>query len=608
MKKQLAILLAGSMLLSLACAGCSQDTTPTASPAASPAASPTAPAVEASAPAAETGTFKAGSYTATTQGMQGAFEVTVSFSENAIESISVGENSETAGVGKAALEIMTERILSNQSLGVDTATGATVSSAALLRAVSDCAKQAGADVSALRQVPSTVDTYADARHESDILVIGAGIAGTSAAISAAENGGDVILLEADDMIGGSSVFASGLYNIGATSVQKEYGIQDTPDAFYDWLVSRGKSPVQARVMADNSQVAVDFLTKLGVSFGEPTVASGSEVARSHRVSGGMSGVFAKLQERIKELNVDVRLGVKAVGFVVENGVLTGVDTVDRNGEHTVYSANKIVMACGGFANNSDLIAESWGEEYRGLIFGGDKNLDGTMLLAARDTLDAALVSMDNVRTDAMHEVTTGFNILSSLVVQAGGVMIRSSDGARFFDEVGNNGGKIKNELFDSKEACYLVFSANSMNISDSVTGKLQGYLNNGALRTYETLGDMAAALKLPEDALQAMVDGCNTAAAGGQADEFGREASTFFGGLKAPYYVMKVASGVGTVHGGVDVNEQQQVLDNSGNVIEHLYAVGECVGGYLVGYVGGDSLARGTVTGVLLGQRLASGN
>ena len=185
-------------------------------------------------------------------------------------------------------------------------------------------------------------------------------------------------------------------------------------------------------------------------------------------------------------------------------------------------------------------------------------------------------------------------------------MVSQTDGKRFFDEMANNSGGIKDNLFAQPDhRAALIWGENALQISEKVAQNLNNYVDNGMIRVCETAADAAKLIGVDVSALQATLDECGAVANGAQEDAFGRAAETFFGGLQAPYYVMTVASGVGTTHGGFRVDEQMRVIGQDDQPIERLYAVGECVGGYLVSYVGGDSLARGTVTGVLLGHELA---
>ena len=141
MKKLVSFILVS--LLAAACVtGCSSAPAPSAAPESNTA-------------------YKAGTYTSTQTGMGGPIEVKTTFSDAAIESIEVGDNNETLMVGTEAIRILSEKIVANQSLGVDTVSGATYSSLALINGVKDCAQQAGADIEVLQAVKVEEETYAD---------------------------------------------------------------------------------------------------------------------------------------------------------------------------------------------------------------------------------------------------------------------------------------------------------------------------------------------------------------------------------------------------------------------------------------------------------------
>ena len=189
MKKLVSFILI-SLLAATCVTGCSSAPAPSAAPESNTA-------------------YKAGTYTSTQTGMGGPIEVKTTFSDAAIESIEVGDNNETLMVGTEAIRILSEKIVANQSLGVDTVSGATYSSLALIKGVKDCAQQAGADIEVLQAVKVEEETYADQTHEAEILIVGGGLSGITAALSAAQNGAQVILLEQKEYLGGNSVLSTG---------------------------------------------------------------------------------------------------------------------------------------------------------------------------------------------------------------------------------------------------------------------------------------------------------------------------------------------------------------------------------------------------------------
>lgn len=163
----------------------------------------------------QNGVYTAGVYTASARGQNGSVTLSVTFSDGAIESIEIGEHQESAGISDSAFELVPSAIVQYQSLGVDVAAGATVTSNAILEAVADCVTQAGGDAQALKAVAIesvAVETDVLQDSETDVLVIGGGGAGLAAALSASENGAKVILIEKLSALGGTTILSSGSFN------------------------------------------------------------------------------------------------------------------------------------------------------------------------------------------------------------------------------------------------------------------------------------------------------------------------------------------------------------------------------------------------------------
>ena len=140
------------------------------------------------------GTLTDGTYESSAQGMDGTVSISVTVEGGAIATIEVLEDNETAGVGDKALEIIPGCVIENQSLAVDSVAGANISSAAIKVAIADAITQAGGDAAEWRKREVAVDK-ADAEYEYDVVVVGAGLAGLTAALSAELAGAKVALLE-----------------------------------------------------------------------------------------------------------------------------------------------------------------------------------------------------------------------------------------------------------------------------------------------------------------------------------------------------------------------------------------------------------------------------
>lgn len=552
--------------------------------------------------------YKSGTYTSTQQGMGGKFDINVTFSDDSIDSIEAEDNNETLMVGTEAIKILSERIIENQSLNVDVVSGATYSSYALINGVKDCVKQSEGDLDALMATPVAIDTYDDLSHEADIIIVGGGLAGVTTAISAVQNGGNVILLEAKEYLGGNSVLSTGTFQLGGTTIQKNLGIDDDPETFYNWILSNSnntKDPVQAEWVAYHSQDLIDYYSTMGVNFNTEKVNStdGSEINRGHALSPNIGTAVSSLVEYMDEIGVDVRYSTRVESFILdESNNIIGVNATDYNGNQVEYYGNKIVLASGGWGDNNNMITENWGSDYDGLVYGGSVGMDGTMLNAAV-ALGADTEDMNDPHIDATLEVTRGITITTNVLRNCGGILIRQSTGERFADEQASHSeiaAEAMHELGD--EYYYEIFDKNALNYSEAVTSKIESYINMGLTTEYDSIESMAESIKVDADVLTKTLDAYNSAVRGETEDEFRRE--RFYEELKAPYYVMKVSNGVACTTGGLKINENMQVVKNDGNAFDNLYAIGEIAGGYLINYVGGDSLSRSSISGMLLGREI----
>ena len=211
MKKQLGKALAWGMTVSLSAAGLTacggNQTTPATEPAAATADETTTPAAGETAGEGVSGTFEG-----TSPGMQGPVTVSVTVENGLIKAIDFVENSETPYVAVVANERIPQQIIEHQSLAVDTVTGATITSNAIMRAVSNAVEGGGLDANALRENKVTAEPKEDQTWDTDVLVMGGGGAGFTAAITAAQQGAKVILIEKSSVLGGNTMMAGSAYN------------------------------------------------------------------------------------------------------------------------------------------------------------------------------------------------------------------------------------------------------------------------------------------------------------------------------------------------------------------------------------------------------------
>lgn len=405
MKKAAAILLSMTLLLS----GCSGSGGSSDGTTAAPETTKTE-TTAAETTVAETvgqGTYKPGTYTASAQGNNGPVELSVTFSEEAITEIAIGKHGETAGISDAAFEKIPAAIIENQSLGVDTISGATYTSQAILEAVADCVTQAGGDAEALKAaaVEGGEETgsavLADA--EVDVLVIGGGGAGLSAALSASQNGASVILVEKLSALGGNTFRCGGAFNTYDPERQKDIPMTEALSSAVEKVLAHEdiseehaklKAEVQeqwdeykasgntmlfdtpewhalqsidagdyegdvelVRTLTANTLDTLNWLSDNGVEWTDQvSTVVGALWNRSHQTPNNSGAdIIAALEQNATESGVEIYLDSKAEELIVEDGRVAGAVITNGAGEKvTVKAAKGVIMATGGFSANVEM--------------------------------------------------------------------------------------------------------------------------------------------------------------------------------------------------------------------------------------------------------------
>lgn len=180
---------------------------------------------------AKGGSYTAGTYTASAKGMGGDVNVSVTFSKSAITKIEIGAHNETPGISDTPIKEIPAQIIKTQSLAVDTVSGATFTSKAILEAVANTVEQAGGDVAALQSKKAKVKAGKAVKKTTDVVVIGGGGAGLTAAVEAATNGAKVILIEKMPILGGNTLLSYAELACPNNWLQQEKGIKDSPEQF-----------------------------------------------------------------------------------------------------------------------------------------------------------------------------------------------------------------------------------------------------------------------------------------------------------------------------------------------------------------------------------------
>ena len=558
--------------------------------------------------------FTPGTYEGEADGRNGKIRVSVTCSEDAIESIAVDEASliETDGVWETPVSQIPAAIVESQTLSVDIVTGATMTSNGIIAAVKDALAKAGGNPDLLYRdaeahAPETVEKTVD------VLVVGAGLSGLSAAIAAKEAGADTLLIEKEGYAGGDTILSTGVFNLGGTDLQAENGIEDSQEAFAEYLswasshLGGERDPVLVQMVSQNANDMYHWLLDHGVHFdSEVFPVIGSDTLRGHQSLPGAPGLIKDLLAAAVADGVDIQYDTAAISIITEDdGSVSGVVAQRRNGDTWIIHAKAVIMCTGGFGQSDELkhkywdpMLNSWGVSASLLIPVCAPGATGEMM---EEIIDMGAATRDMALPATSPTVSAdGRTLISSLMLSNGSILVKS-DGTRYTDESASYGeiALATLALLPNDPFVYEIFDET---VVDNFF-KAKDYIAYGHTVQADTLEELAGLIDMPADALLATVETYNQACAGETEDPFGRQ--HLQGGLhKAPYYAMAVKSGaVVLTSGGLQIDENSHVVKADGSIIPGLYAAGEIVGGYQgFGYAGGDSLAMASTTARTAGQ------
>lgn len=547
--------------------------------------------------------FTAGTYTGTAQGFGGDVTATVTLSETEITDIQVIGDQETDGLGSVAIEQLPPKMLEAQSPNVDAMSGATVTSNAIIEAVTAALSQAGVDASSL--VPKEAEDKAleEQTLEADVVVIGAGGAGMTAAITAHEAGKEVILLEKMPYAGGNTTKSTGGMNAAETSVQAELGIEDSVQTFIDDTMTGGKNVndlALVTTMAENSAEAIDWLASIGAPLPEVSFSGGATNKRIHRPEGGAAVgpyLVEKLLAKIGEDEISLLYNTEATELIVEDGAVTGVKATGDGIRYTI-TAKAVVLATGGFGANLEMCA-AYNPDLAGFVTTNSPCATGDGIKMA-EAVGAATVDMEQIQIHPTVYQATSLMVTES--VRGGGAILVNASGERFVDEMETRDVVSAAEIAQEGGYAYLVFDqAQRDNLS-----AIDSYVSNGLTVQADTIEDLATQMGVDASNLQATVEAWNQAVAEQNDEAFGRTTGMDVDISVAPFYAIQIAPGIHHTMGGVKIDTTASVISVDGEPIPGLFAAGEVTGGvHGANRIGGNAVADIIVFGRIAGQSAA---
>lgn len=542
--------------------------------------------------------YTAGEYTASAAGMNGDVTVKVVVGDDAITSVEVTEHNETPSISDPAIEKIPAAIVESQSLAVDTVSGATITSKAILAAVEECMKAAGADIEALKAAPSASEPAEEPAVAedvtTDIVVVGGGGAGMTAAIKAKAAGADVILVEKMAALGGNTAMATTAYYAVNSRTQVEQGSEETVETMYEWLMEKpALAPMNAEashLVAEKSGEAINWMMDIGADFGR--VFNRFAHSPTDGSAPGVSIVSA-LQSEMDKMELDYRLETKANEIVMEDGKIAGVTVTGPEGDYTIH-AKAVILCAGGFANNKEMLGQydaRWAD--LGCSSSAGQNGDGILMGQA---VGADVVDMANIKVNPSVYYNGDQLISMSTLRSNGGIMV-NKEGKRFANEQGIYTQQSAALLEQPDQVAYMVFDATMLDI-----GLMATYNENGYFVSAPTIEELAEKMGIDPAGLAATVETYKTYVANGVDEEFGRTNFTIT--FENPdFYAVEIHPAAQGTFGGLKVNLDAQVIDTNGQVIPGLYAAGENAG---EGTQGECPLVENTVFGTIAGEDAAA--
>ena len=591
--------------------------------------------------------------TATVQGFGGDITVSVTLDGTDIQAVEITGPGETEGIGSKIINEWPLAFVEYNGI-VDTYTGATfagITRAAVIQAMRDALSNAGVnpddymrEMAGEESVDLTIDT--------DVVIIGAGGAGMTAALTASDAGKSVLVLESQPAVGGNSVKSTGGMNAAKTVYQdantfdESAGVEKTlkaaegyadneaitalaatvkeqweawqanPEGYFDstelfaldtLIGGKGlNDPELVNTLVNNSAAAIEYLDSIGIHLNNVAAFGGASVKRIHRpvneegktVSVGAYTVpllEAACQSRD---NLALLTDVTAEKLLTnEAGAVIGVEAKGKNGNKVTVNAKAVILATGGFGANLDMVVQ-YKPDLAGFMTTNAAGIQGQGILMATE-IGAATVDMEQIQIHPTVQADTASLITEGL--RGDGAILVNANGERFIDEVGTRDVVSAAEIAQPDSFSWLVVDQKMVDASSVI----QGYIKRGLMLQGDSYEALAKELGIPADAFAATMEKWNGYVAEKNDPDFGR--TSFANPLDtAPFYAVKVTAGIHHTMGGLKIDSQTHVLNTEGQIIPGLFAAGEVTGGVHGGNrLGGNAVADFVVFGRIAGQQAA---
>ena len=442
------------------------------------------------------------------------------------------------------------------------------------------------------------------KDEADVVIIGAGAAGFTAAITAHDAGARVIVLEKMPITGGNSLLAAGGMNAANTKFQAPKQIKDSVALMYKDTMSGGKNtndPELVKVLAEKSAESVDWLTSLGADLSDVGRLAGSSVSRSHRPTGGAAvgaHMVNVLRKNAAERKIDVRVNSRVVEILRDaSGKVTGVQVEGKHRGLYVILAKTVIVASGGFSANARMV-EHFQPTYAGMTTSNQPGAQGEGMKLG-EAAGGQLIDMKEIQIHPT--VAAGSRILITEAVRGNGAILINKEGKRFVNELTTRDAASAAILEQPGKSAFLVFDEG---IRKSLK-QIEGYIHLDLVKEGATVPDLAKAVGVPAGELEKSLAAYN-AAVDAKNDPVFKRSDMPRAIRTQPFYAIEVKPGIHYTMGGLRINAQTQVLNRDGKPIPNLYAAGEVTGGvHGANRLGGNSISETITFGRIAGANAA---
>lgn len=577
--------------------------------------------------------YMAGVYTAQANGNNGPVTVEVEVSDAEILSVKVTEHAETAGLSDTPIERIPAKIVEGQTLAVDTVSGATNTSNAILKAAEDALAQAGADIEALKAVQEKDETADEtAERHVQALVIGAGGSGLAAAITLQEQGIETLVVDKMANAGGATALTGALINGGCSKQQAERGVTDDVQTMFMDAMVYGSFQNDARMtwlMVNNTGDSVDWLhDTVGVEFEEainhfPEHTNDRAFYPKGKQPGYLTGT---MEQHYLSNGGELLLETRAQHLLTEDGRVIGASCSTADGTLNIY-ADVTLLATGGYGASVALRPA----DQMGTLFYGASSSTGDGIIMAEE-VGAMTHYMQYLKSypQGIEKPLDGGNITADGTTFRGNAYISPlasqavtlNDGAIY---VNVEGERCMNENMDfvsikkvtqkqTDMTVYLVMDQKGydkwmgmMEVSAGLTPEivapwLDADDGKPVFRKGATVEEAAAKAGIDAEKLSATVAHFNEMVASGKDDDFGRAEMSVGLDSDGPIYIVEQRLRMATSLGGLKTSTSFEVYDENEQAIDGLYACGEVIGGVH----GDESMPSNCVAWAVTSGRLAA--